>query len=242
MPPVAASKTVPELPATDRNDAVAGLGSRLRDRRLQAGLSLRQFAKRLGVSASFISQLENGKSQPSVGTLFMICNELGITVDEIFAEEGAEEEAPQVVAETPSGGVTADQPRNAHSAWSSLRTPAPGSDGPVVHPDERRRLVLDTGVTWEQLSLTHERDVEFLYVTYDVGGSSSDERLSRHSGADYGYVISGELEVTLGFETYTLRAGDSIAFDSATPHRLHNPGTEPARAIWFVRGSNASHP
>ncbi|MCC6802774.1 MAG: cupin domain-containing protein, partial [Anaerolineae bacterium] len=33
---------------------------------------------------------------------------------------------------------------------------------------------------------------------------------------------------------YTLKPGDSIIFDSTTPHRLSNQGKETMRAIWVV--------
>jgi len=57
-------------------------------------------------------------------------------------------------------------------------------------------------------------------------------RLIRHVGTEYGFMLSGTLEITLGFETYQLNAGDSIAFDSSRPHRLANVGDVPVEAIW----------
>ena len=67
------------------NDSVAPglIGARLRARRLARGISLRQFARDLEVSASFISQLETGKAQPSVATLFAICAALDIATDDL---------------------------------------------------------------------------------------------------------------------------------------------------------------
>ena len=44
----------------------------------------------------------------------------------------------------------------------------------------------------------------------------------RHGGREYGHVLSGRLEVQIGFETYSVGPGDSIHFDSTTPHRLSN--------------------
>jgi quercetin dioxygenase-like cupin family protein len=58
----------------------------------------------------------------------------------------------------------------------------------------------------------------------------------RHSGSEYGHVISGRLGVTIAFETYELDPGDSISFESTEPHRLFNLGDAPAEAIWFVIG------
>ena len=55
-------------------------------------------------------------------------------------------------------------------------------------------------------------------------------------GQEWGYVLSGTLGVTIGFDEYVLGPGDAIAFDSTTPHRLFNAGDEPVHGIWFVLG------
>jgi uncharacterized cupin superfamily protein len=58
--------------------------------------------------------------------------------------------------------------------------------------------------------------------------------LSHHEGREFGLILEGELVVELGFEAYTLQQGDSIIFDSTTPHRLINKSARPARAVWVV--------
>ena len=58
----------------------------------------------------------------------------------------------------------------------------------------------------------------------------------RHGGKEYGYVTGGRLGVQIGFERYDLGPGDSISFDSSSPHRLWTIGDEPAEAIWVVVG------
>jgi transcriptional regulator with XRE-family HTH domain len=228
----------------ERRGAVVGVGAQLRERRQAAGVSLRQFARNLGVSPSFISQIENGKSQPSVATLYTICSELGLSVDELFAKTGAAEPAPD--AAEPAPAPRENRPRAAtsiHGALAELSAhPQPRPGNPVVTPAQRRRLVLDSGVVWEQLAAPGEAAVDFLFVRYAVGGSSvANQELTRHSGVEYGYVISGTLEIALGFETYELHAGESISFDSSTPHRLTNTGDVPVEAIWFVHGRNHTH-
>jgi transcriptional regulator with XRE-family HTH domain len=217
------------------------IGARLRTQRLARGISLRQFARDLDVSASFISQLETGKAQPSVATLFAICSALDITTDELF-----ENEAPSAIADQmleTNGGAT-DAANNSWRTISSFGssvsvTPAshdgPGSrsSSPVVHPHNRKILVLDSGVTWESLTAARSDKTDFMFVRYDVGGSSTmEERLIRHVGTEYGFILSGTLEITVGFETYRLCAGDSISFDSSRPHRLANVGDVPVEAIW----------
>lgn len=226
---------------TARHEAIMSVGAQLRDRRNQAGLSLRQFARELGVSPSFISQIENSKSQPSVATLYAICNALSLSIDELFGSTspGDTEPAPQAGHDTTA--ARANQ-HTFHDALAKLDEPSDTRETPVVRPAQRRRLVLDSGVTWEQLSAVHEAAVDFLFVRYDVGGSSvPDGKLTRHGGIEYGYIISGTLEVTLGFDSYHVSAGESISFDSSTPHRLTNNGDVPVEAIWFVRGRNSNH-
>ena len=50
----------------------SAIGSRLRANRTMRHLTLRELARRVGVSPSLISQIETGRSQPSVGTLYAI--------------------------------------------------------------------------------------------------------------------------------------------------------------------------
>src|SRR3954447_11034146 len=61
------------------------IGSRLRAERERQGLSLRKLAGRLEISPSALSQIETGRSRPSVSTLYGIVSELGISFDELFA-------------------------------------------------------------------------------------------------------------------------------------------------------------
>ena len=90
---------------------------------------------------------------------------------------------------------------------------------------------------WERLTTASLGSVDFLYVTYEVGGaSSSEDALHRHPGQELGYVISGSLEVRIGFEVHRLEAGDAIAFDSTAPHRLYNVGDVPVHAVWLGIG------
>jgi quercetin dioxygenase-like cupin family protein len=105
----------------------------------------------------------------------------------------------------------------------------------VVRPDSRDRLELDSGVVWERLGRVPGSDADFLLVTYAPGGSSSGNgQLMRHSGVEYGYLISGALTLTLGFDEHPLHPGDSVCFESATPHRYRNDGREPATGVWVV--------
>lgn len=206
------------------------MGSRLRARRLAKGISLRQFARDLDVSASFISQLETGKAQPSVATLYAICTALGISSDELFESEATASRRGQAraldIADVLGAAPIAEPGAELVSFGDN--------DSPVVRADQRKTLVLDSGVTWESLTSYRRARTDFVYVRYDVGGSSSvDDRLIRHVGTEYGLVLRGSLEITLGFETYVLGPGDAFCFDSMRPHRFANVGDVPVEAVWF---------
>lgn len=207
---------------------VERLGPRLREERERRGVSVRGLAREVGVSASMVSQIETGKAQPSVSTLYAITTALGITIEDLFT--------PSLDGAGPPSAR--DRARDAlRGQPSAAATPsaAPFRLGPVVRPEQRRVLQLDSGVTWELLGELPPHTVDFLRVTYAPGGSSSSSGgLMRHPGSEYGHLISGELVLTLGFEETVLRPGDSICFDSTTPHRYRNDSGEPAVGIWFV--------
>ena len=201
------------------------LGERIREERVSRGVSLRALAGQVGVSASMISQIETGKSQPSVSTLYAITSALGVSIQEVFdvalRDAG---EPPRAVGDGPPATLI-----EALGSSRGLRI------GPVVRPADRAALTLDTGVIWERLGELPPHSVDFLLVTYPPGGtSSSNGGQMRHSGAEFGYLLSGELVLTLGFEEIKLGPGDSFSFESTTPHSYRNEGTVPAVGVWFV--------
>jgi transcriptional regulator with XRE-family HTH domain len=229
----------PATPTGEEGDqvspsAVPPIGGRLREERSRRGITVRGLARDIGVSASLISQIETDKSSPSVSTLYAITTALGISIEDLFGGAGgARPDATAVGAET---GVAADAdtplPTAAHR---QLEPDRQRRIGPVVERADRELLTLDSGVTWELLGQIPDSHVDFLLITYQPGGtSSSNGGLMRHSGAEYGYVISGELTLTLGFDKHRLTAGDAVSFDSTLPHAYRNDGVEPAIGVWFV--------
>ena len=70
-------------------DPGRGLGPRLRQVRAGRQLSVRELARRVGCSASLISQIERGVSVPSVGVLYSLATELGSSLDYLLFGAGA---------------------------------------------------------------------------------------------------------------------------------------------------------
>jgi transcriptional regulator with XRE-family HTH domain len=186
------------------------VGNRLRAERERLGISLRELARRVGVSPSLVSQIELDRVNPSVSTLYALVTELGLTRSDVFEDSGPGDRVVRQLRE---------------------------DRGLAEQPETRPVLNLASGVRWERLAPQSDRDVEFLYVVYPVGAASCPEdALMTHGGREYGYVSSGTLGVRVGFEEYELGPGGSIAFDSSSPHRLWAIGDEPVHAIWVVIG------
>jgi transcriptional regulator with XRE-family HTH domain len=202
-------------------DPGTGLGPRLRLAREERQLSVRELARRIGCSASLISQIERGVSVPSVGVLYSLATELDSSLDHLLF--GADPRRPSAAASGPD--VQAGHAPQA----------APGGPGIVQRAGSRNIIDLASGVRWERLTPGADAMTDFLEVVYFPGGHSTDERRPlRHDGHEYGLVISGTLQANVGFERYELGPGDSIAFDSSTPHEYLNKTGEPVHAIWVV--------
>ena len=209
-------------------DPGTGLGPRLRLVRSSRQLSVRELARRVGCSASLISQIERGVSVPSVGVLYSLATELGSSLDYLLFGSGAGPEG--VSAETPSARAAGDAP----AAMPDFKTAEP-PPAIVQRGRDRRIIDLASGVRWERLTPQSEAMTDFLEVIYSPGGHSTDERRPlRHDGREYGLVISGTLTANVGFESYELGPRDSIAFDSSTPHEYLNKTGDIVRAIWVV--------
>jgi len=224
---------------------MVNLGARLRDVRLRSGLSLREVSRQLGVSPSFVSQLENGKSQPSVATLYSIAQLLEVSIDELFSVDGPRVDgagpAPVLATVTDAGhaGDEAGHPLN-RSDFSSPIDAFPRESGrarlSVSRPGERSRLEMDTGVVWERLVDNTGTDLDFIEIIYPPHSSSTnDDRMLQHAGSEFGFLLEGELEITVGFDVFMLHPGEALGFDSSQPHLFRNLGDIPARGIWFVR-------
>ncbi len=190
------------------------VGARLREARTEKRLSLRSVAQALGVTASLISQVETGKTQPSVSTLYALANHLGLSLDDLLG----------VIA--PASGRAPVQPGPMRLVHSKIQRAA---DNPV--------LEMENGVRWERLASGVGKSAEALLVTYEPGASSSIEgKLMRHSGIESAYILEGELTLQLEFDVHVLGPGDSLQFDSVLPHLYSNKGKTIAKGVWFVVG------
>jgi transcriptional regulator with XRE-family HTH domain len=222
--------------------ATAGIGDRLARLRGERGVKVSALARAIGVSPSLISQIERGQSRPSVSTLFDLAQALDVPVDAFFrdgvpaaAEEGAPaaESAPAAPAPAPSAPMPAVAARNLGAAERPVAVPDRHRHRYLVRSDERDVIEIEGGVRWESLTPRPLDELEFLELVYEARAESS-PRLYRHPGTEMVLVLSGRLDIHVGFERYELGPGDSIHFPSSMPHRYVNPTDETARAVTVI--------
>lgn len=200
-------------------ELAADIGRRLAAHRAARGMRVADLAREVGVTPSLISQIERGQSRPSVSTLFALAQALELPVDAFFREQPARQDAAGPAA---PGGEPPQWPGQ------------PDGDGRyVVRRGARAVIDIEGGVRWERLTRTTLDHLDFFELVYEPGAQSHPLPYT-HPGTEMVLVMTGCLEITVGFETCRLEAGDSIDFPSSMPHRYVNPGGETARAVTAI--------
>jgi DNA-binding XRE family transcriptional regulator/quercetin dioxygenase-like cupin family protein len=233
------------LPVAGSFDPGTELGPRLRRVREDRGLSARELARRISCSPSLISQIERGISAPSVGMLYALASELRTSLDFLFGvalpgdavlmTAHGDGHARASADGTGGHGVAARQVTRRAVAQQAVAQQAVVRQAIVQQAGKRRTIDLASGVRWERLTPGPDDRVDFLEVIYEPSGHSTDARRPlRHDGQEYGLITSGTLHASVGFESYLLGPGDSIAFDSSIPHEYWNASTDDVHAIWVV--------
>ncbi len=174
------------------------IGMRLKGIRRSKGLSQRQLALQAGVTNGLISMIEQDRSSPSIASLKRILDAIPISLSEFFDTED----------ETSAGPFYREDELLEINPGKLLRV------SPNVH-----------GLSLRQVGDAARRNLQMLHERYDPGADTGAELYS-HLGEEAGIVISGEIELTVGAETRTLRRNEAYMFDSQIPHRFRNAGGE----------------
>jgi len=179
------------------------LAAQVRLERNRQKLSVRELARRIGVSGSLISQIETGRVQPSVTTLMALVTELGLSLNDLFSDRPVADTARPASSEIggPSSlsnsrtnttfdarsdsadnssefGETGLSQSRATALWSKSVGLPPLLSGTfsgfgVQRSGKRAFLQLDSGVRWERLTPFSLPGMEFLHVRYEVDASSN---------------------------------------------------------------------
>jgi transcriptional regulator with XRE-family HTH domain len=176
------------------------LGAKLRQLRLRKKIALVDLGRHTGLSASMLSQLENGKLVPTLPTLARIAMVFDVGLEHFFADQRARRVFSIVRA-----GERLRFPDRADS-------PTPGYFFEV----------LTFGATEKSMSA---------YLAEFPMHEAKESRPHFHSGAEFMYVLTGQLVVSYQGEDHLLEAGDSVYFDASEPHSYTGRSEECARAI-----------
>jgi transcriptional regulator with XRE-family HTH domain len=189
------------------------LGPRLRQVRKRSGLTLQAVADRTGLSKSFVSQVESGASNPSLASLKKIGDALGIPLAALVdGYHGGERTLRQ-------------EPARADAASMAVR---------VVRRN-RRKMLTWPGAHGRTYLLTPDlqRQLEVTLSVWKPGYTTGHEPYA-HVGEEFGLVLEGRFEVTVGDQTFVLTEGDTISFPSQLPHKSRVLGRRPATTLWVI--------
>jgi len=171
-------------PGDSTGDAIALIGTRIRDVRTARGMPLRALADRTGLSMSMLSLVERGKTSPSIGTLIAICSALDVHMADLLAPVNAARASPisrledQPVVRTPTGverRILRDDRINGVEIAVNQYQPNTGSAPmPIHHEGFEYGIVLDGQLTVELDGKVHTLRAGDL-ISYD---SARDHRIS----------------------------------------------------------------
>ena len=173
------------------------VGEQLRSIRRLRHRTLKDVADRAGLSESFLSQVERGRTSASISSLQRIASALGVDVSDVFSFNGV------------------DRPRVVNRA---------------------ARPTISFGTLGRKALLTPKpfHSVEVVAAEFDAGGSTGEEPYAHGDSEEVFFVVSGEVELSLGGETFALDAGDSAQYRSSTPHRVKNRGSARAEVLFII--------
>lgn len=105
-----------------------------------------------------------------------------------------------------------------------------GNDLYCVRADKRRQLPVKSEGIAKALLSPPGATLTGLLVTVEADGGTAEAYA--HIGHEFGYVLSGGVELVVDSTKYVLKSGDSFAFKSTLLHAFRNPGTERCEILW----------
>ncbi|NLO89762.1 MAG: cupin domain-containing protein [Clostridia bacterium] len=179
------------------------VGKKIKQLREFQNVTVEELAERASLSPELIEQIENAQAYPSLAPLIKIARALGVRLGTFLDDE-----------------IT--------------------SNIVLVRKENKRRVMRfpskETKVgdlNFESLGYNKkDRYMEPFLITIDPSNESKPQ-MSSHEGEEFLYLLEGELVITYGKETYHLKPGDSIYYDSVVPHNVRSNG-KPAKFIAVI--------
>ncbi len=186
-------------------DKKQSVGEKIKEMREARYLSVEQLAEKSSTHKKFIEELESEKLVPSIAPLLKIARGLGVQLSALL------DDAP-----TPGAVVTRAGLPQTEIGFSGLS--AYGASTLAFHSLAKNQK---------------GRHMEPFII--DVYPSIPEDcTYSLHEGEEFIYVLDGEIEVLYGDDCHVLSAGDSIYYDSTTPHQVKTAGDKEARILAVI--------
>lgn len=115
-----------------------------------------------------------------------------------------------------------------HKKKERVRLPQTGVDDPTYYFESLGYMVPD-------------RTLDPYFAEFIPLKKGTEVRAHVHPGFEFLYVIEGELEIKHGDKLHVLEPGDSVYFDSSTPHAYYCAGKSPASVIIVTMHQQAMH-
>ncbi|MDG6243173.1 MAG: cupin domain-containing protein [Methanolobus sp.] len=182
------------------------LGSKIRQIREIQKMSVEELAVNSNTSTELIKHLEDGALVPSLTPLMQIARALGVRLGTFL--DDAPHTGPVLARESSSKNIVRFSGNCDTCEKSTLDFSSLAADKADRHMEP------------------------FLIDVHPPG--SGEKKQSSHEGEEFIYVLSGQIEILYGKDSFTLEAGDSIYYDSIIPHHVHAAGTEDAKILAVV--------
>lgn len=172
---------------------------RLRQARIEQGLTLEALADRSCFTKGYLSKIENGKKAPPIASLARIARAMGLELSYFFLDPD-------------QSGTTASD--------DSVDSPVS-----IVHHWERKPVVRGgSAYGYDYVSLAHKKHAKHMDpFMFTFPSEINLDYFFEHPGEEFVFLLSGkvEFEFKIGgkLQRYVLEAGDSLYFESSTPHR-----------------------
>ncbi len=177
----------------------AGIGKKIKKNREMEEMSLDDLARRSGLDTDFIRSVEENDVYPSLGPLLKIARGLGVRLGTFLDDTVVQD--PLIVRE-----------KDRQEELTMLK----GKEKPAT----LRFYSLGKG--------KGDRKMEPFFIEV-LPESAQEKKLSSHEGEEFIAVVSGQVELAYGHETYVLNAGDSVYYNSIVPHNVAAASESPAK-------------
>ena len=183
------------------------VGFKIKSLRESKGLSVEEIAERSGLSIDQINNIENGQNLPSLGPLIKIARALGVRLGTFMDDNDALGPV-----------VTRAEEREQNKSISFSNDAVDARKHMEYHPLAQQKA---------------GRHMEPFII--DINPEDAPNfQLSAHEGEEFIYVMDGEVEIVYGKDTYLLKEGDSIFYDSIVKHHVHGAPGKSAKILAVV--------